>query len=211
MQGMETNIEPLTRRYERIITALLLAMGAANRARYFPLWLTPLLDRLILKGHCRALNLLGKLAAGLYRQPHARTTPRKPPTLPATTTAPKNPLMPTAWKWFTRALPSPVCEAARACGAELQLLLSEPAMVEIFQAAPALRHHLRPLCRALGVTLPAEAPPPDAHGPEPEPPPAVLRPLPEIGTVVHGTNPHPPQTRAPWVHEVYSTYKIRGY
>ena len=211
MQGMETNIELLTRRYERIITALLLAMGAANRARYFPLWLNPLLDRLILKGHCRALDLLGKLAAGLYRQPHARTTPRKPPTMPATTTAPKKPKLPTAWKWFTRALPSPVCEAARARGAELQLLLSEPAMVEIFQAAPALRHHLRPLCRALGVTLPAEPLPPDAHGPEPEPPPAVLRPLPEIGTVVHGTNPHPPQTRAPWVHEVYSTYKIRGY
>ena len=185
MQGMETNIEPLTRRYERIITALLLAMGAANRARYFPLWLNPLLDRLILKGHCRAINLLGKLAAGLYRQPHARTTPPKPPTKPATP-APKKPKLPTAWKWFTRALPSPVCEAARACGAELQLLLSEPAMVEIFQAAPALRHHLRPLCRALGVTLPAEPLPPDAHGAEPEPPPAIVRPLPEPGWTIAG-------------------------
>ena len=186
MQGMETNIEPLTRRYERIITALLLAMGAANRARYFPLWLTPLLDRLILKGHCRALNLLGKLAAGLYRQPHARPTPRKPHTMPATTTAPKRPKLPNVWKWFTRALPSPVCEAARACGAELQQLLSEPAMVEIFQAAPALRHHLRPLCRALGVTLPGEPAPPDAHGPEPEPPPAIVRPLPEPGWTIAG-------------------------
>ena len=208
MHGMETNIEPLTRRYERIITGLLAAIGAANR--FFPLWLAPLFDRLVLKGHCRALNLLGKLAAGLYRQPRPHTAPRKSPAKPATP-APKNPLMPTAWKWFTRALPSPVCEAARACGAELQQLLCEPAMVEIFQAAPALRHHLRPLCRALGVTLPAEPLPPDAHGPEPDPPPAVLRPLPEIGTVVHGSNPHPPQTRAPWVHEVYSTYKIRGY
>ena len=189
MPRMETNIEPLTRRYERIITGLLAAIGAANRV--FPLWLTPLLDRLVLKGHCRALNLLGKLAAGLYRQPHARTTPRKPPTMPATTTAPKKPKLPTAWKWFTRALPSPVCEAARACGAELQQLLSEPAMVEIFQAAPALRHHLRPLCRALGVTLPGEPAPSDAHGPEPEPPPAVIRPLPEIGLVVHGRDGQP--------------------
>ena len=193
MPRMETNIEPLTRRYERIIAPLFTAIGAANR--FFPLWLAPLFDRLVLKGHCRALNLLGKLAAGLYRQPHARTTPRKPPTMPATTTAPKNPLMPTAWKWFTRALPSPVCEAARACGAELQQLLSEPAMVEIFQAAPALRHHLRPLCRALGVTLPAEPLPPDAHGPEPEPPPAVVRPLPEPGWTIQGRTLTPAESR----------------
>ena len=117
---METNIEPLTRRYERIITALLLAMGAANRARYFPLWLTPLLDRLVLKGHCRALGVLCKLAAGLYRQPRTRTTPRTPPARPdaqPATQTPRKPKLPTAWKWFTRALPSPVCEAARACGA----------------------------------------------------------------------------------------------
>ena len=199
---METNIEPLTRRYERIITALLLAMGAANRARYFPLWLTPLFDRLVLKGYCRALGLLCKLAAGLYRAPHARTTPRKPATKPATP-APKKPKLSTAWKWFTRALPSPVCEAARACGAELQLLLCEPAMVEIFQAAPALRHHLRPLCRALGVTLPAEPLPPDAHGPEPEPPPAVVRPLPEPGWTIAGRTLTPAESRA--IDEVAST------
>src|SRR5271154_5011391 len=98
---MQTNIEPLTRRYERIIAALLAAIGANNRV--FPLWLTPLFDRLVLKGHCRALNLLGKLAAGLYRQPHARTTPRPPATKPAPP-APRKPMLPAAWKWFTRAL-----------------------------------------------------------------------------------------------------------
>ena len=192
MPHMQTDIEPLTRRYERIITGLLSAIGANNRV--FPLWLNPLLNRLILKGHCRALNLLGKLAAGLYCQPRTRTTPRKPPTEPESkpaTPAPKNPRMPTAWKWLTRALPSPICEAARACGAELQQLLSEPATAEIFAAAPALRTHLRPLCRALGVTLPAEPAPPDAHGPEPDPPPAVLRPLPEPGLVVHGRDGQP--------------------
>jgi hypothetical protein len=185
---MQTGTETLTQRYTPIITRLLDAIGANNRV--FPLWLNPLLDRLILRGHCRALNLLGKLAAGLYRQPHARITPRKPPTKPATPT-PKKPLLPNAWKWLTRALPSPICEAARVCGAELQQLLSEPATAEIFAAAPALRTHLRPLCRALGVTLPAEPAPPDAHGPEPEPPQAVLRPPPEPGLVLHGRDGQP--------------------
>jgi hypothetical protein len=201
---MQTETELLTRRYVPIITRLLSAIGANNRV--FPLWLNPLLDRLILRGHCRALNLLGKLAAGLYRLPRPRTTPRKAATKPATQ-APQKPLLPTAWKWLTRALPTPMWEAATTCGAELQHLLAEPAMAEIFQAAPALRHHWRPLCRALGVTLPAEPAPSDAHGPEPEPPPAVLRPLPEISTVVHGPNPQPPQTRNPWAHEVYATFK----
>ena len=194
MPRMETNIEPLTRRYERIIAPLFTAIGAANR--FFPLWLAPLFDRLVLKGHCRALNLLGKLAAGLYRQPHARTTPRKPPTMPATTTAPKRTKLPTAWKWFTRALPSPVCEAARACADELQHFLSEPEMRAAFAAAPALRTHLRPLCRALGVTLPAETQPPDAHGPEPEPPPAIVRPLPEPGWTIAGRTLTPAESRA---------------
>ena len=171
---MQTQTEDLTRRYERIITGLLSAIRANNRV--FPLWLTPLLDRLVLRCHCRALNLLGKLAYGLYRQPHKRTTPRPPATKPATL-APKKPLLPTAWKWLTRALPSPMCEAARACGAELQQFLSEPATAELFAAAPALRHHWRPLCRALGVTLPGEKPPSET-GPEPEPRPAVPRPRP---------------------------------
>jgi hypothetical protein len=193
---MQTNIEPLTRRYERIIAPLFTAIGAANR--FFPLWLAPLFDRLILKGHCRALDLLGKLAAGLYRQPRKRTAPRKPADKPndqPATQAPQKPRMPTAWKWFTRALPSPACEAARACGAELQLLLCEPAMVEIFHAAPALRHHLRPLCRALGVSLPGEPLPSDAHGPEPEPPPAVIRPLPEPGWTIQGRTLTPAESR----------------
>ena len=199
MPRMETNIEPLTRRYERIIAPLFTALGAANLARYVPLWLNPLLDRLIIKGHCRALGLLCKLAAGLYRQPRPRTTLRTPPARPdaqPATPAPRKPKLPTSWNWFTRALPLPVCAEVRACGAELQLLLCEPAMAEIFAAAPALRHHLRPLCRAFGVTLPGEPLPPDAHGPEPEPPPAIVRPLPEPGWTIAGRTLTPAESRA---------------
>ena len=195
MPRMETNIEPLTRRYERIMTGLFTAISG-NKLVY-PLWLIPLYDRLIIKGHCRALNLLGKLAAGLYRQPRPRTTPRRTQATPESTPArPRTaPRLPAMWKWLTRALPSPVCEAARASGAELQQFLSEPAMVELFAAAPALRTHLRPLCRALGVTLPAETPPPDAHGPEPEPPPAIPLPIPEPGWTIKGRVLTPAQSR----------------
>ena len=209
---MQTEMEYLTHRYTSLFSAFLKGIGPHSLA--LPVWLNALFDATITKPYIRGLKLLSKLRQGLYRLPRKRTSKRT--TKRATTPKPPIFIPPdrpktSRWMWLARILPTVMAPAAATYRAELQQLLSEPAMVEIFQAAPALRHHLRPLCRALGVTLPAEPLPPDAHGPEPEPPPAVLRPLPEIGTVVHGTNPHPPQTRAPWVHEVYSTYKIRGY
>ena len=218
MPRMETNIEPLTRRYERIMTGLFTAITA--HTRIFPLWLNPLYSGLILKGHCRALNLLGKLAAGLYRQPRPRTAPRPSQATPEATPArSRAPRLPTLWKWLTRALPSPICEAARAYGAELQQFLCEPAMVELFEAAPALRTHLRPFCRALGVTLPSETAPPDAHGPEPEPPPAIPLPIPVPGWTIKGREITPAQSRdidmgiRTWRHDLYydTAAKIRGF
>ena len=191
MPRMETNTDHLTHRYERIMTGLFETIWANNRV--FPTWLTAFFDRLMLRHHCRAINLLCRLFDGRYRPPHPCSTPRKPATKPATP-APKKPAFPSAWKWVTRALPSPMCEAARACGAELQHFLSEPAMVEAFAAAPALRTHLRPLCRALGVTLPAE-PPPSDPGPEPEPPPAIPLPIPEPGWTIKGRVLTPAQSR----------------
>src|ERR1017187_8107499 len=45
-------------------------------------------------------------------------------------------------------------------------LLEDPAMVKLFQAAPALARHLRPLCHMLGVKLPKQLrPPPTAPSP----------------------------------------------
>ena len=175
---MQTEIGNLTDRYQRIISALLKAVSAHSQV--LALWLNPVLTKLILGYHCRALDLLGKLFAGLYRRRRPSGAPRKPSTRQA---APAR-IFPTAWKWLTRALPSPVHEAAQAAAAELQQLLSEPATRAIFEAAPGLRRHLRPVCRALGVTLPGEQPPRDP-GPEPPPPPPEPRPLPQIGDVVH--------------------------
>jgi hypothetical protein len=197
MPGMETETDHFTRRYERIMTGLFATISANNLV--FPLWLNPLFDRLVLKGHCRALKLLGQLFAGLYRPRHPRTAPRPNPERQSSDAAkpaaarPRSALrLPTTWKWLARALPSPMWEAARVCAAELQQFLCEPDSLATIAAAPALRHHLRPLCRALGVTLPGEPKPPDADSPEPPPPPAVKLPMPEIGDDIHGREPEPP-------------------
>jgi hypothetical protein len=197
---METQTDHFTRRYERIMTGLFATISANNLV--FPRWLNPLFGRLVLKGHCRALTLLGRLFAGLYRQPRPRTAPRPAPAAPSAPARARSAAvkLPTTWKWLARALPSPMWEAARVCAAELQQFLCEPEAIAAFAAAPALRHHLRPLCRALGVTLPGEPKPPDADSPEPPPPPAVKLPMPEIGDVIHGRNPEPPPVR--WVNVV---------
>src|SRR5450755_932868 len=121
---MQTQTDHLPRRYERIMTGLLSAIWANKLV--FPLWLTPLFDRLVLRGHCRAIDLLCRLFAGLYRPPHPRTAPRPAPDAAKPAAArPRGLRLPTTWKWLARALPSPMWEAARACAVELQQFLSE--------------------------------------------------------------------------------------
>ena len=178
---MKAETKNLIQRYERTLSGLLKAISAHKHM--LPLWLAPVYEKLYWLTHARVLVVFSRLFAGTYRLPRKRTTPR-PSRANQPAKPPSFPLLPKAWKWLTRALPSPVCEAVRAHAAELQQLLSEPAAIELLAIAPTLRHHLRPLCRALGVTLPGETPPPDP-GPEPPPPPPEPRPLPPIGDVVH--------------------------
>jgi hypothetical protein len=179
---MQTVTELLTQRYQPIITALIQAVNAHNRV--MSAFLFPLFGKLIRISHLRVLALVSRLLAGTYRRPRQRTTPgitpRTPPTKPRTPTPPDE-ILPAAWMWLPRLLPARVAPAAATFRADLQHVLSEPAMAELFVAAPALRTHLRPLCRAFGVTLPGDpAPPPD---PEPLPPDHVpappIRPVPE--------------------------------
>jgi hypothetical protein len=66
-------------------------------------------------------------------------------------------------------------------------LLSEPGIAKLFAQAPALRRHLHPFCRALGVTLPGDPTPP----PDPEPAPVPPDPPPKLGIVVHGRENDP--------------------
>ena len=68
--------------------------------------------------------------------------------------------------------------ATAAAGSQLAYLLTDPEMLAILRASPLLVRMLRPLCRMLGVVLPAEfRPPPPPPKPaeadadaEPKPP-----------------------------------------
>ena len=187
---METERESLTHRYTRIITAFFKGIAAHNHA--LPQFVSPLFDKLITKPHIRALNLLCKLMAGVYRLPRKRTTKRAYVPKPPVFTPPDQPKT-TGWMGLARILPTPMAPAVAACRAELQQFLSEPAMATLFEQAPALRRHLHPFCRALGVTLPGDPMPP----PDPEPAPVPPPPPPEIGEFVHGRDPTPAWYRMP--------------
>jgi hypothetical protein len=193
---MPTATETLTQRYDLIISAFL--NGIATHRLVLPAWLATVFNRMFKSTHLKARALLQKLIAGTYRLPRARTTPRppRPPAPPVDAPpayVPPDPPPITGWMWLARILPTEMAPAAATCRAELQQLLSEPAMQELFTAAPALRRHLRPFCRALGVTLPGDPTPP----PDPEPAPMPPDPPPEIGFFVHGRDPTPPWFRMP--------------
>src|SRR5271165_4251385 len=123
---MQTGTEPLTQRYQPIITALITAVNAHNHVK--SAFLFPLFNKLIRISHLRILKLVCRLLAGTYRRPCPRTTPRAKPTRPRTPTPPEE-ILPTSWMWLPRLLPAPVAPAAATFRADLQLLLSEPAMV----------------------------------------------------------------------------------
>ena len=196
---MNPGTEDLTRRYGRIITGLLDAITAHNRV--LPAWLFPVLNKLFFATHIRVINLFAKLLAGVYRPHRPRATPRAPsaksPPKPGPI-VPEGQPHPTGWRWLIRLLPPGSSEAAKVAGAELADLLAEPAMADLFTAAPALRRHLRPLCRALGVALPGEPAPPPPELDPPVPPPAPpITPLPPGMVSVNGGPPEPPRDRRP--------------
>ena len=192
---MQTEMELLTLRYTSLFSAFL--KGIAPHTRALPAWLDALFGTAITRPYIRALKLLSKLKAGIYRLPRKRTskrtskrasTPKPPVFIP-----PDRPKT-SRWMWLARILPTVMAPAAATYRAELQQLLSEPAMATVFAQAPALRRHLRPLCRALGVTLPNDPPPPPDLEPAPVTPPR--RPVPGE-SFIHGRDPTPEWYRLP--------------
>ena len=106
---------------------------------------------------------------------------------------------------------------------QMDHLLAQPDMRELIAAVPPIAHHLRPVCRMLGVKPPPglfpprrsprrpprEAPPPDPPAPpqataaDPPPPPRYLGPVPQPLIGLYVTPPkrlekrwHPPRTRS---------------
>src|SRR5271168_4144404 len=105
---------------------------------------------------------------------------------------------PSTWRWLIRLLPPASSQAASAAAVELAQLLQEPGTAALFTTVPALRHHLRPLCRALGLALPGEPPPtPPEHDPPTPPPAPPITPLPFGAELVHGRAPAPAPKPAP--------------
>ncbi len=124
----------------------------------------------------RILRIAAALEAGTLRL----SPPRKLPPLPPRTEdaapgapKPKRKAIPTGFGWLLRRV------TALSFGrSQLEYLLAEPDMAELIQAAPQVAHHLRPICRMLGVK-----PPPGLFPPRRPPrrtrPPAPPKPAPE--------------------------------
>src|SRR5487761_2710442 len=89
-------------------------------------------------------------------------TPAQPAPAPR---APHPPRLPGNYGW----LPGVSCGVA-AGASQLRHLLTDPDMLALLLASPALVQMLRPLCWMLGVDLPAEVLPPRPEPAEPKPP-----------------------------------------
>jgi len=80
--------------------------------------------------------------------------------------APRPPRLPGNFGWLLG-----MSSATAIAGSQLAYLLTDPDMLALLRASPQLVQMLRPLCRMLGVALPAEfQPPPPPPGAEPKPP-----------------------------------------
>ena len=85
--------------------------------------------------------------------------------------APRPPRLPGNFGWLLG-----MSSATAAAGSQLAYLLTDPDMLALLRASPHLVQMLRPLCRMLGVTLPAEfQPPPPPPDPDAEPKPPRRR------------------------------------
>ncbi len=124
----------------------------------------------------RILRIAAALEAGSLRLRPPRPLPPLPP---PTDEKPAHPQprrkgLPTGFGWLLRRV------TALSFGrSQLEYLLAEPDMAELIQAAPQVAHHLRPVCRMLGVKpppglFPARRPPRRTR------PPAAPTPAPEI-------------------------------
>ena len=154
-----------------------LALIAARFALLGPL-LTPVWTR-ISRTRQRLLRLLTRIAAG-----HRPRPPRKPGTAPRPSGTPA-PFPNRRHGWLAVMLD----HNARNYASQLNHLLHTPGVAEIIATSPGAMRTLRPLCRMLGVDLPAALRPP-ARPPTP-PRPRPPRPAPAPPPAPTGTPDRP--------------------
>jgi hypothetical protein len=172
---------PLSDRFQSAARALMIALG--DRHRVLPRWavtyLLAALDRLR-KG---AVDLLRKLEAGTYR-PRKPGLARRPAAMPrAPRPAPAIP-----FPFYPGILSDLIGTQRGPAGPGLHELLQDPALPAHVQACPALARRLRPLCRLMGIDIPAWLRPP----PRPPRPPAPQAPHPPAA------RPAPDPTKPSW-------------
>ena len=166
----------------------------------------------------RVLALAAAYAAGTLRLRPSRERPYRPrpKTPPEAQEAPKappvpeKPKLPTGFGWLLR-------RGRVGFGrSQMEYLLGQPDMQDLIAAVPPIAHHLRPVCRMLGVTPPPglfpprrkprrpprETPPREPPAPPPEP--AAKAPRsprylgPELRPIPGVYEPPPPHLRARW-------------
>ena len=169
------------RRFELIIGALAVLVAARFRTLGVPH--TLLLWGRLKRAIGRINRLIARLAAGRLRPSRSDSRPR-PPALPRPPTLPRPPDLPRTRIWLVRELGY----MAAGYGSQLEALLNDPETAALLAAAPSAGRTLRPLCRMLGVALPAFL----------QLPPRPPRPRP-VRPVRPATPPTPPRSRVhPW-------------
>jgi hypothetical protein len=145
---------PLSDRLQAVARALMAALG--DRRRGLPLWAVMYLQTAIERLRRGAVDLLRKLEAGTYR-------PRKPGLARRPSAAPRAPNPPPAIRFpnYPGILSELIGNERPVFGPDLRDLLQDPALPGYVQTCPALGRRLRPLCRLVGIAIPAwlRAPP----------------------------------------------------
>ena len=139
---------PLSDRLHSGARALMIALG--DRHRVLPLWAVTYLLAAIERLRQGAVDLLRKLEAGTYR-------PRKPGLArrPSATPRAPRPAPAIPFPGFRGILSELIGNQRGAPGHGLHELLQDPALPAYVQACPALARRLRPLCRLVGIDIPA--------------------------------------------------------
>ncbi len=136
--------------------------------------LLTLLSHRLCAAAARVVALAARLEAGTLRPgpPRERRLPSRPPAPPEAADAPPKLVLPRGFAWLLHRVPG--IGFGRS---QLTFLLAQPDMADLIAAAPPIAHHLRPICRMLGVKPPPGLFPPrrPRRRPAPKPAPAARK------------------------------------
>lgn len=153
----DTLLLPPAERFARVIEAVFQALAAQGVRGTLVGPLLLLVCGRLRRAAARVVRLATALQAGTLRIRPARHRPprRNPPA-----TVPPKPRLPRSFGWLVRRV-----RAVAFGRSQLEHLLAQPDMAALIAAAPPVGHHIRPICRMLGVRPPPGLLPPRRRGP----------------------------------------------